>query len=67
MAVSTKELGSVLEEPIEALDRRVPRVEQAGETLIGRDAAARRAQAVARLAEFVRNPVYPPTSAADPP
>jgi hypothetical protein len=67
MAVSTNELGSVLEELIAALDRRVPRVEQAGETLIARDAAALRAKAVERLAELVRHSVHPPTSAADPP
>jgi hypothetical protein len=67
MAVSTNELAAVLEELIEALDRRVPRVEQAGEAGIARDAAALRAKAVERLAELVRHPVQPLTSAADPP
>jgi hypothetical protein len=41
-----------LEELVEALDRRVPRVEQAGEASIARDAAALRASAVKRLAEL---------------
>jgi hypothetical protein len=55
MAVSTNELESVLEELIAALDRRVPRVEQAGEAGIARDAAALRAKAVKRLTELVRD------------
>jgi hypothetical protein len=67
MAVSTNELESVLEELIAALDRRVPRVEQAGESGIARDAAALRAKAVKRLTELVRDSVGPPTPAADPP
>jgi hypothetical protein len=67
MAVSTNELESVLEELIAALDRRVPRVEQAGEAGIARDAAALRAKAVKRLTELGRDTVQPPTSAADPP
>lgn len=66
MAVSTNELESVLEELIAALDRRVPRVEQAGEVDIARDAAALRAKAVERLAELVRNTDHPPTSVAGP-
>ena len=41
-----------LEELIAALDRRVPRVERAGEAAIARDAAALRAKAVERLAEL---------------
>ena len=44
--------ASELEELIAALDRRVPRVEQAGEADIARDAAALRAKAVERLAEL---------------
>jgi hypothetical protein len=67
MAVSTNDLESVLEELIAALDRRVPRVEQAGEAGIARDAAALRAKAVQRLTELVRDTVQPPPSAADPP
>jgi len=59
MAVSTNELESVLEELITALDRRVPRVEQAGESGIARDAAALRARAVKRLTELVRDTVHP--------
>jgi hypothetical protein len=67
MAVSTNELESGLEELIVALDRRVPRVEQAGEAGVARDGAALRAEAVKRRAELVRDTVHPPTSAADPP
>ena len=51
MAVSG-ELKRELEELIEALDRRVPRVEQAGEVAIARDAAALRVKAVERLAQL---------------
>jgi hypothetical protein len=67
MAVSIDDLESVLEELIAALDRRVPRVEQAGEAGIARDAAALRAEAVQRLTELGRDTARPPTSAADPP
>jgi hypothetical protein len=66
MAVTAPDLTRALEELIAALDRRVPRVAQAGETLIARDAAALRATAVKRLAELVRNTVHPPTSSGDP-
>jgi hypothetical protein len=52
MAVNTGELARELEELIAALDRRVPRVEQAGEAAIAREAAALRARAVDRLAEL---------------
>ena len=41
-----------LEELIEALDRRVPRVEQAGEASIAREAAVLREKAVRRLREL---------------
>ena len=61
MAVNTDELASVLQELIAALDRRVPRVEQAGEAAIARDATALRAKAVKRLTELVRDTVPPPT------
>jgi hypothetical protein len=46
------EIASELQELIAALDRRLPRVEQAGEAAIARDAAALRAKAVERLAEL---------------
>jgi hypothetical protein len=46
------QLAIELEELVAALDRRVPRVEQAGESSIARDAAALRARAMARLAEL---------------
>jgi hypothetical protein len=56
MVRGTRELARELEELIAALDRRVPRVEQAGEAAIARDAAALRAKAVARLAELAETP-----------
>jgi hypothetical protein len=56
VAVNRFDLTRELEELIAALDRRVPRVEQAGETTIARDAAALRAKAVDRLGELARNP-----------
>jgi hypothetical protein len=65
-AATAPDLARELEELIAALDRRVPRVEEAGELLIARDAAALRAKAVERLAELVRNTVRPSTSAGDP-
>lgn len=52
MAVNMSELARELAELIAALDRRVPRVEQAGEAAIARDAAALRAKAFARLAQL---------------
>jgi hypothetical protein len=59
MAVNTSELARELEELIAALDRRVPRVERAGEAAIAREAAALRARAVKRLAELGGRPVAP--------
>jgi hypothetical protein len=56
MAMNAGELARELEELIEALDRRMPRVEQAGEAAIARDAAALRAKAFDRLAELSTNP-----------
>lgn len=53
------ELTRELEELIAALDRRVPRVEQAGEATIARDAAALRAKAVDRLAELASHLAVP--------
>ena len=41
-----------LEELVEALDRRVPRAQRAGEAAIARDAAALRASALERLCEL---------------
>lgn len=52
MAVNAPDLARELEELIVALDRRVPRVERAGEAAIARDAAALRQKAVKRLAEL---------------
>jgi hypothetical protein len=52
VALTNRELIRELEELITALDRRVPRVEQAGEASIAHDAAALRAKAVARLQEL---------------
>jgi hypothetical protein len=52
VAVEAADLARELQELIAALDRRVPRVERAGEAAIARDAAALRAKAVQRLAEL---------------
>lgn len=52
MAVNRAELSRELHELIAALDRRVPRVEQAGEASIARDAAALRTKAEKRLEEL---------------
>jgi hypothetical protein len=50
--ISDPELVQELRELIAALDRRVPRVERAGESAIARDAAVLRATAVSRLHEL---------------
>ena len=42
----------ILEELIAALDLRVPRMENVGETVIARDAAALRASALERIAKL---------------
>ena len=52
MDVVDPELVQELRELIAALDRRVPRVERAGESAIARDAAKLRATAVSRLHEL---------------
>ena len=68
MAVAPRTLERELRELIAALDRRVPRVERAGEVSIAREAAALRQKAVARLAELVgpaRNGEARPDSLAD--
>ena len=57
MAVSTSLLVRELEELIAALDRRVPRVQLAGEAAIAREAAALRARAQARLDEIAAGQV----------
>jgi hypothetical protein len=62
MAVSASEITRELEELIEALDRRVPRVERAGEAAIARDAAALREKAVDRLAELAKHAAVRPAS-----
>jgi hypothetical protein len=67
MAVSAHDLTRELEELIAALDRRVPRVEQAGEAAIARDAAALRAKAFERLATLIISPtVEPEPDGSDP-
>ena len=52
MDIIDPELVQELRELIAALDRRVPRVERAGESAIARDAAKLRATAVSRLHEL---------------
>lgn len=60
MAVTASDLARELHELIAALDRRVPRVEQAGEEAIAQDAAALREKAVQRLKELeADSPVGP--------
>jgi hypothetical protein len=59
MAVSSGELARELEDLIAALDCRVPRVEQAGEVAIAREAAALRARALDRLEELAEGGVAP--------
>lgn len=54
MAVARRRLAQELRELIAALDRRVPRVERAGEASIAREAAALRARAVMRLHDVER-------------
>jgi hypothetical protein len=67
LSVAVTELARELQELIAALDRRVPRVREAGEAAIARDAAALRAEAVDRLAELARDTALPPsTSGAHP-
>lgn len=60
MAMSAIELTRDLEELIAAIDRRVPRIERAGEAAIAREAAALRAKAVERLAELANRPTIAP-------
>ena len=50
--MTPNDLARELQELIAALDRRMPRVEQAGEAAIARDAAALREKAVQRLREL---------------
>jgi hypothetical protein len=52
VALNQEELARELHELIVALDQRMPRVEQAGEASIARDAAALRQKALQRLAEL---------------
>ena len=46
----------ILRELIEALDRRLPQVQRAGETSIARDAAGLKARALERIATLEREP-----------
>jgi hypothetical protein len=52
MAVSRADVIRELLELIDALDRRVPHVERAGEASIAREAAALKAKAMKRIAEL---------------
>jgi hypothetical protein len=52
VALEPEDIARELHELIEALDRRVPRVEQAGEASIARDAAALREKALKRLTQL---------------
>jgi hypothetical protein len=59
MAVMTTEAVRELLELIAALDRRVPRVERAGEATIARDAAELRARAMKRIEELEQEVTSP--------
>ena len=61
MAVKELELARELEQLIDALDRRAPRVERAGEPAIAREAAALRESAVQRLAQITTKSRRPAT------
>jgi hypothetical protein len=54
MAITAKSAVSELMELVEALDRRVPQVERAGEPAIARDAAALKERALKRIEELER-------------
>lgn len=56
MAVKPEKIVRELLELVAALDRRVPRVERAGEIAIAREAAALKARALKRLAELEGKP-----------
>jgi Asp-tRNA(Asn)/Glu-tRNA(Gln) amidotransferase A subunit family amidase len=60
MAVSEAELTRALLELIEALDRRVARIERVGEASIARDADALREKARKRLTEIAEGDVTAP-------
>ena len=65
MAVAVSDLARELHELIAALDRRLPRVEQAGEEAIARDAAALREKAVQRLKELEGDSQVAPRETSD--
>lgn len=54
-----------LRELIEALDRRVPRLEREGERDIARDAAALKTEAMKRIAELEESSPAPVSTATD--
>ena len=54
MTIPTSSVVRELRDLIEALDRRVPQVQRAGEVSIARDAAALKARAVRRIEELER-------------
>jgi hypothetical protein len=62
VAVMPDDLARELRELIVALDRRVPRVQVAGEAAIARDAAALREKAVQRLRELDEQSAPPSTT-----
>jgi hypothetical protein len=56
MAMTPSTAVRELMELVEALDRRVPQVERAGEAAIARDAAALKVRALKRIEELEREP-----------
>lgn len=63
MAVTDAELARALVELIAALDRRLPRVDDAAEPSIAREAKALRERASRRLAQLVEGGVCTPPAA----
>jgi len=56
MAMTPSSAVRELMELVEALDRRVPQVQRAGEAAIARDAAALKVRALKRIEELEREP-----------
>jgi hypothetical protein len=63
VAIGLADVARRLREVIVALDRRVPRPDDAAESAIARDAASLRARAVTRLAETMDQTPFPATPA----
>ena len=58
MVTTSTRLVGELRDLVDALDRRVPQVQRAGEASIARDAAALRARAMRRIEELERETAH---------